>query len=417
MKLTQYISLRFIGIAALMGLLSIPVFYVVLSKIMQENIDRNLDFQKQWLINQMRYTTPENFSKYNQDIAIQEVTEILRKSDRYTNRVLPDGRTNDLENHRILDFYKEVNGKTYHFKIKKSLLENQKILKTIAFLQLVFFSILFLALICINRLVRHRVWQPFYEVLGDLQKYRIDHHNFSVPKRSPVAEMNDLNASLADLVERNRVLYSAQKEFTENASHELQTPLAVIQNKLEMLLQTEPLTEQQVQYIEDIYHANQKLSKMNRGLLLLAKIENHQFERHCEVSLRRLCEKTLSDLQSLFGDKMLAVSSFYQTDKVVDANETLMQILLGNLLSNAFRYAPERGVLEVYLSEESLTVSNTAEGGALDESMLFRRFKSQGGHKDGNGLGLEISRKICGLYGWSLRYFFFEGCHRFTIKF
>lgn len=417
MRLTKYIALRFIGIAALIMLLSIPVFYIVIKKIMEKNVDENLRYQKEWIVNRLQNEKPENFSKFDHNIVVKEVEQILRNEDSYKTKNLYIENDDEFVNHRVLDFYREVNGRKYHFKIRKSLLENEDILESIAVLQGLLFLILISALYFISKNVENKVWKPFYAMLDSLKQYRLDHHNFSVPAKSPVSEINDLNTSLTDLTERNRQLYNAQKEFTENASHELQTPLAVMQNKLEMLLQTEPLNEQQAQYIQDIYQTNHRLSKMNKSLLLLARIENHQFESRNTISLKEICKKTTADFELLTEGRNILFTENYETEKNTVANETLLQILVGNLISNAFKYTHENGEISVQLNEKYLTIKNTSADGSLDETRLFKRFQKQNLNSESNGLGLEICKKICELYGWELQYFFSSGNHVFKIVF
>lgn len=417
MRLTKYIALRFIGIAALIMLLSIPVFYVVIKKIMEKNVDESLRYQKEWIVNRLQNEKPENFSKFDHNIAVKEVEQILRNEDSYKTKNLYIENDDEFVNHRVLDFYREINGRKYHFKIRKSLLENEDILESIAVLQGMLFLILISALYFISKNVENKVWKPFYALLDELKKYRLDHHNFSVPAKSPVSEMNDLNVSLTDLTERNRQLYNAQKEFTENASHELQTPLAVMHNKLEMLLQTEPLNAQQAQYIQDIYQTNHRLSKMNKSLLLLARIENHQFESRNTISLKEICKKTAADFELLTEGRNIVFTENYETEKNIVANETLLQILVGNFISNTFKYTPENGEISIQLNEEYLMVKNTSANGSLDESRLFKRFQKQNLNSESNGLGLEICKKICELYGWDLLYFFSSGKHVFKIVF
>lgn len=417
MKLTRYISLRFIGVAALIMALSIPAFYFVIEKIMQENVDESLRYQKEWLLNKIQHEDPKNFSKYSRNIAVREVQDILRTSDAFNTKNIYIENDDEFVNHRVLDFYKEINGKKYHFKIRKSLVENEDVLESVALLQGILFLTLLLALLIINRNVEKKVWKPFYGMLDSLNRYRIDHHNFEKQPDAPVKELNLLNASLADLTERNRKLYTAQKEFTENASHELQTPLAVIQNKLEMLMQTEPLTETQIRYIADLYETNQKIARLNKSLLLLAKIENNQFEGLQEISLKTITEKTLENLEFSIDEKNIEVKTDGEKDKKIWANENLIQILLGNLISNAIKYADINGKIQLNFTGTFFEIGNTSAFGKLNEEKLFERFQKQNTGNESNGLGLEISRKICELYSWNLKYDYRNSQHFFKINF
>ena len=417
LKLTRYIASRFIGISALLILLSIPVFYFVLQRIMHNNVDENLRYQKDWIITQMQTQTPDNFSKFNQNVAISEVKDILRTTDLYNTKDIYVENDDEFVNHRVLDFYKSINGKNYHFKIKKSLLESQDVLETVIFLQLGLFVLLTLSLLLININVEKKVWKPFYGTLESLHQYRIDFQNLTVPEKSIISEIDDLNSSLTDLTERNQKLYTAQKEFTENASHELQTPLAVIQNKLELLMQTEPLNEQQSLYISDIYRSNQKISKLSKSLLLLSKIENHQFEQNQEIALPAVIRKISDDFSFIIQSKNISLIIDNEDDVTVNANDALINMLFGNLISNALKYTPENGKVHIILNQKNFRIYNSSEGGALDENRLFRRFQKQSGSSESTGLGLEICKKICILYGWTLEYSFEREIHIFAVDF
>lgn len=416
MRLTRYISLRFIGVAVLVMLLSIPASYYIIRKIMQKNVDENLLFQKEWIISQMQNNRPES-QILSHNISVKETSNNENKQEGFSTESLFDEKNEDYANHRIYGFYKVINGKPYHFRLKYSLVENEKILRTIALLQTSVLLILILSLMLINRQVENKIWKPFYRMLKALKQYRIDHQNFEIPPKSPVKEMNDLSVSLAELTDNNQKLFAAQKEFTENASHELQTPVAVIQNKLEMLMQTEPLTEQQSMYIADIFATNQKLAKMNRSLLTLAKIENHQFEDMRNVSLMEIIEKVASDTAFLAEDKNIEILTFFETDKEIAGNETLLNILFGNLVSNAIKYTDTGGSISIWLTANTFEIANTSELEKLNEDLLFKRFQKQNSHRESTGLGLEICNRICKIYNWELSYRHTANLHRFSINF
>lgn len=397
-------------------LLSIPVSYYIIEKMLEKNVDENLLFQKEWLITQLRKSTPGS-KILNRNIAVQEGTADSVKADHFSNRSMYDEKDDDYVNHRILEFSQSINGKNYHFELRHSLVENEEILRAVTVLQSSILLILVLSLVFISRRVERQIWTPFYHMLEALKQYRLDRHNFSVPERSPVKEMNDLYASLSGLTDNNQKLFTAQKEFTENASHELQTPVAIIQNKLEMLMQTEPLTEQQSTYIADLYAINQKLAKMNRSLLLLARIENQQFEDSKAVSLRKIIQRIVSDSAFLAEEKNVRIETFAEAEKIVYGNETLLNILFGNLISNALKYNDFGGAVTIWLTAGTFEISNTSSLEKLDSNLLFRRFQKQNTSRESNGLGLEICDKICKIYSWKLSYRHTADLHRFMITF
>lgn len=417
MKLSHYISVRFIGATVVILLVAIPLFYFVIMKIMQTNVDESLEFQKQWILKKLANDKPENFSWNDQNMTINEVKEILRNEDRFQTKNIYLENDDEFVNHRVLDFYTQTDGKKYHIKLKKSLLENEDILEAIVLLLLMLLGFLLLSLMVINHQVEKKIWKPFYKLLDQLKTYRIDKHQTPDFTKTPVNELNDLNNSISDLVDRNQKQYRSQKEFTENASHEMQTPIAVVQSKLELLMQTEPLSQEQAKFIENICEAISKMSKMNKGLLLLAKIENHQFGNLKEISVQQTAGKIIEDILPMIEDKNLHYIFETEGDKMVIADETLLHILLVNLISNAIKYSNKNGFLKLKLTETQFLISNTSDKEKLDESKLFRRFQKQNTEQESNGIGLEIAHTICEIYHWKLSYNYSEDYHFFTIDF
>ncbi len=384
---------------------------------MWNNVDENLLFQKEWILKRTQDFHPDDIDELSHNISINEVEDLSRNEDKFTYKNLFNEKENEFTKHRVLDFYKTINGKTYHFKISHSLVENEDILKAIVTIQGCVFLVLIIALTLINRHVERKVWQPFYRVLLALKNYRIDHQNFPKPEQSSILEMNSLNYSLVDLTEKNQKLFLSQKEFIENASHELQTPLAVIQNKLEMLLQTENFTQEQIGYIEDIYNSNQRLSKLNKSLLLLAKIENHQFKVTQEIEIKKIIQKVLTDTSFLIEEKNIQLHQDFSTSKIVFGNEILLQILMSNLISNAIKYAENNGNIFINLNENYFDISNSSSHSKLEENQLFKRFQKQNSAQESTGLGLEISKKIAENYQWTLVYNYNSRLHSFKLNF
>lgn len=417
MKLTRYISLRFIGVSTFVILISIPVFFFVLKKIMQDNIDESLQFQKIWVINQKDKIDFEKLPNFDQNISISEVNEILRDEDRLKTKNLYVPEDQEFVNHRFLEFYTKKNNKIYLVKIKRSLIESEDILNTIIALQLTLVGLLFLTLIIIDKNIEKNIWKPFYKMLDSLQQFRLDKEVPLIFQKTNIKELDDLNSSINDLVSRNKTLYKAQKEFTENASHELQTPIAVIQTKLEMMYQTEPISEEQAKYLQEIYAANSKMGKLNKTLLLLAKIENHYFDDVETIDIRKNIDKVSEDYLHLLELKNIHFSSDLEVDKKVIADENLIQILFGNLISNAIKYCNENGEIQLFLDDKKFRISNTSNHQQLNSELLFQRFQKQNTGNESNGLGLEICKKICEIYGWKIQYHYVENKHEFEILF
>ncbi len=209
-------------------------------------------------------------------------------------------------------------------------------------------------------------------------------------------------------MQRNSETYRQQKEFTENASHELQTPLAVMRSRLDLLLQRK-LDKETLDAINELYNANRRMERLNRDLLLLAKIDNDQFAVNTKVDIVSIIKDIADSLTSL-GYKVNTTFSDAQCE--ISANRTLFESLVNNLVVNALRNS---GQVDISLAEGKLMVSNPSDNGKpLDNSRLFQRFASTSGSK-GNGLGLAIAKAVCDVHRWDIKYDFVSDNHLFTV--
>lgn len=417
MKLTSHIAIRYIGFTIVVLLISIPVTYFVLRTVMNANIDENMRFQQKWIEEKLQTVSPQNFISFNNNIIIRPGKDIATKEHFYNENIYI-ANDNEMVPYRVMEFNTTVNGSSYFVRIQKSLLENDDILQVIVGIQLLVLILLFISLIFINKYLNKKVWKPFYNTLDTLQKFRIDKDKpLQLPNQS-ITELDNLNKSLNELTKHNREIFLAQKEFTENASHELQTPLALMQSDLDLLWQTSPISEEQARLLQNLTEANSRMSKLNKSLLMLAKIENHQFTDKKEIDLEKLIEKLLEKLKAVFSQRNIQISKRITSSSRIIADETLMETLIGNLISNALHYTPQNGTVEIELNSSIFKIGNSGNGKPLDKEKLFKRFQKQtNSEKSGNGLGLEICKRICDLNGFKINYDFSDSKHWFTITF
>jgi len=417
MKLTTHITTRYIGFTIVVLLISIPATYFVMVAVMNANIDENIRFQQKWIEEKLQTVSPQNFISFDNDITICLGKNKVTKECFY-NKDIYEEDDNEMVPYRVMEFNTTVNGKSYFVRIQKSLLENDDILQVIVGIQLFVLILLFVSLLFINKYLNKKVWKPFYNTINTLQKYRIDKDKpLQLPNQS-ITELDSLNKSLNDLTKHNREIYITQKEFTENASHELQTPMALIQSNLDLLWQTSPISEEQMQLLQNLTEANSRMSKLSKSLLMLAKIENNQFIDKKEIDLAKLVEKWLEKLESVFSQRDIEIYQRITPSSRIVADETLMETLFGNLISNALHYTPQNGTVEIELNSSMFKIGNSGNGKRLNKEKLFKRFqKQENSQKSGNGLGLEICKRICDLNGFKINYDFFNSKHWFTVTF
>lgn len=285
------------------------------------------------------------------------------------------------------------------------------------------FLIIFLA-ICLSlfitmRFATKRLWRPFDDTLRKAERFNLAQGEVPVFRATDIREFERLNHSLEQLMRKDHEVYRIQKEFTENASHELQTPLAIVRSKLDLLIQEE-LTESQTHLVSDLYGLTVRMGHLNRNLLLLAKIDNAQYAATEEVDTAAL----LSGLRPLYetlmddGARLRVDDRRSDRNAMVRANAVLLECLLKNLVVNAIRHSARGSEVLVVVEDGCLTVSNTsADGKPLDTDSLFHRFRSGDVRQKGNGLGLAIVKAVCDLHHWTVEYRFAGGRHCFSVHF
>ena len=277
-------------------------------------------------------------------------------------------------------------------------------------------AILFAAMVIVLRFVSRRLWLPFYDTLGAVERFRLEDGVCPVLRDGGIEEFHRLNTALERMMQGSLRSYRMQKEFTANASHELQTPLAVFQGKLDMLLQQPGITASQVAIIQDLYQMSGRLSRLSRDLLLLAKMENGQFSREGEVDVVEVLDELSPYIESL-ADGLRIEKVFIVPSLRVNANRPLLESMISNLAVNAVRHNKPGGEIVVAVESGSFSVANTSDEGALDGSHIFDRFYRVDKKGNGYGLGLAIVKAVCDYHGWSIEYSYSDGMHRFTVTF
>lgn len=402
--------------------ISIPVYFLIIDWIWENELDKHHYAIREKLEKRLTLLDLPDAAVADMIAALDKVqpgfsfseTAKPRPDSLYT-LIRFDSFMNDREQFRCLTTDIRVNGKLYRVLIETNMEEIDETILAIAAVTVFFIALLLAGFLYLNRKTALRIWQPFYDTLAGLRTFRLETGKAVPLPASDVTEFTDLNASLDTLMQGSLASYRQQKEFTENASHELQTPLAIVKSRLDMLLQSQSLDAEQMRIVEQVYQAINRVSRINKNLLLLARIEHSQFEENERIAL----DEMLAAVAAQFTDRF-ENNALHYTENIepfaVDANPVLTEILLTNLLVNAVRYTPTGGEVLIHLNSGSLTVSNTGTA-ALQAENLFRRFAQASDGHVGSGLGLAIAREICDRYGWQIGYGFAQGMHHFSVRF
>lgn len=277
--------------------------------------------------------------------------------------------------------------------------------------------ILGIAIVIMMSVITKKTWRPFNTTLRLTENFRLEDGAIPQFPQSDVKEFSQLNDSLIKLIQNSITSYKSQKEFTENASHELQTPLAIFRTKLDIMMQQTGLTQEQADTIQELYQTINRLTLLNRNLLLLAKIDNKQYSTLEETDIKAEISRIIPELETLAEDISIR-TDFSDIPLRVQSNKVLFGSMVNNLVVNAVRHNRPGGHIYISVGNGNLTVANTSDvDKPLDATHIFNRFYRPAGREKGNGLGLAIVKAICKYHGWYVSYAFKDSQHVFTVNF
>jgi signal transduction histidine kinase len=278
-------------------------------------------------------------------------------------------------------------------------------------------AILFLAgVFFMNRFISANLWKDFFEALEKLRKFDTDKEPVVLGDQD-IEEFEELKSVLEKMTRRLSSDYRELKEYTDHTTHELQTPLAVIKTKIELLLQSENLGPDEMQLIQSINTSVIHLSRLNSTLAMITRIENQQFTEKHEIKLPDLVDHHVDMFQELIEIRGITlVRNYKDRHQMVHMDQGLADIMIANLLKNAIVHNVDGGKITLEISNQVLTIGNQGPPLALGEEELFKRFSRSGTHKSSFGLGLSLVKKICEAYGFRISYSYEEEQHIFTLR-
>jgi len=307
------------------------------------------------------------------------------------------------------------NGNNYKATIVISRVNTEDFIQLITLITLALTIGLLVTLFITNRFILNGLWRPFHTTLRDIKAFNVADAKNIEQNKGKVDEFNELNEAVQVMSARVKNDFQHLKQFTENASHEMMTPLAVITSKLDMLIQDETLKSDQLEQLTDIYTATGKLSRLNQSLLLLVKIENNLIKDEEALDLDQMIAEKIRHFHEIIDAKNIHLEKQLNPKKIT-ASRYLTDILLNNLLNNAIRHNIGHGSLAVILTGNLLIFQNSGPSTPLDTTMIFERFR-KGQGSEGTGLGLAIVKNICSMYGWKLTYDYNMRMHTFQVEF
>jgi len=410
----------YILFAVVILLITAPLFYLATRHLYIEEATETLKLRKKEFLHYhlptLKKSDIADWNYYNRDEKILDHERKLKK-DKFTTTFYYDTLSRENEPYRVLRSPISIEGQSYVFFSKINLVEKEDLIKTIVYIFFILIVSMLVGLFFITKVLSVRLWKPFYNALSLLEKFEVDKSIATNLSPTSTNEFIRLNQAIESLIKKNILIYKGQKEFIENAAHELQTPLAVIQGKLEALFQQSSLTQSQSEVLVQLNNAVSRLIRLNKNLLLLSRIEHDQFSEHEKISINDLLKKQYEFFHEQASSKGIQIKIDEKRPANVTANSILTEVLVSNLFLNAVKHNVANGNISIELTEKSLSISNTGTSTALPDQKIFDRFSKINPSTQGSGLGLAIAKKIAGLNGWRIEYSFKNSLHVFTIEF
>lgn len=416
MKLSAHYNKASIIISVSVMLISGIVYYAIINHIARAQLDGDLVEELSEVVEYVnqyhKLPTPVDF---DEDVTTFSKTRLSAFDTHFFDAPYHNPREEKSESGRAIAAMLKVNGQNYIVQIVESREATESLIQIISVITVVLTAVLLVVLLVTNRFVLKGLWKPFYAILHQLKKFNIASAESIGVMPSTVDEFNELNDAVSKMSARVTNDYQGLKVFTENASHEMMTPLAIINGKLDILIQDERLDAGQLGQITDIYKAANRLSRLNQGLLLLAKIDNELLNDTDTINLKPVILERAQQFHEMMATKNIDLTCDLR-DCPVTVSKHLADVLINNLFSNAIRHNVNSGKISVTGNEEKLCFKNTGHPAPLDENAVFQRFYKSN-KSEGAGLGLAILKNICTLYNFEIAYRFESGLHCFEVKF
>ena len=408
--LIQKTSKTFLITGLILAFLSCVALYFYTNDLLQREIEEEL------------YSTEgritDAISDHKTLFSLSPITEVTivdsLKPESLKDTILFDPSQNEMELFRELSTYKRINNVNYHIVIRTLVVETDEIVMAIVLSNVAIFLLAFLFLLYFNKAQNLRLWKPFFYNINQMKQFSVTSTEPLVLVDSDILEFSELQTQIQNLTNKVRVDYENLKQFTENISHEIQTPLAIIQAKIDNIINEHAINDKQFEQVSSIQKDIQRLKQLNKKITILTKIDNRQFANVEEVSISQLVNHKVEDYKEL---EIMNIVHLSNENLVVQIDPFLAEILVTNLISNAIKHSLLNENIVIFTNSNSLLVSNPGEVAIQNPDKLHLRFYREQNNFKSTGLGLSIVQKICDLYGYTLSYKFENKQHIFSIVF
>ena len=410
MKLLTKTSLNFISASVIFFLIgSVAVYFSVRNIIAEDLQNRLFQQQKEFFFNADQNKLSDLTSKL---VFIKKTDKEIGYS--FSDTVLIINDSYIL--YRKLNFSYLLDKQYYNVSILNNQSQSDTLIKKIVIMNIGFAMLLFLIMFFVNRHSIKSALSVFYSTIRKLEDFELNELQTLSLETAEVQEIKKLNEVFEKMATQIYNDFEAQKEYTENVSHELQTPLAIISSKVDELMQSDNLSKEQMEQLALLLETTNRLSKINQALIFLTKIDNRFYAQASSFSLNDLIKEKLQIFDSAFQEKDLKLKLDLLDITYIYMNPYLAETLIINLIKNAIRHNESGGVLRIHLSNNTLIITNSGSPLSFSENDIFKRFVRSEDSKKNLGIGLSIVQRICELYNFKIAYSY-QSEHQFKIIF
>lgn len=397
------------------------LFHSLILDEVYDNVDDGLKNQKIEIIREA-YRDPNLLNTTEFGLSQFKISKVDQsqydETNHFSNELVYMGYDDDMEPYRVLrtGFYDKENH-PYALEIRTSTVEEDELIYDLSLSLIALYFFILISILLINHFGLKKAFKPFGHIISQLRKYEVGSNEKPTMVDTNVKEFSYLQNEIERMINRNDEVFNSQKLFIENASHELQTPLTIALNKLDLLIENSDLPEKELMSLVETKQTLWRMVNLNKSLLMLSRIENNQYKNNVEVNFTNLTKDLLEDYESILEVEEIKLDIDFKADFIVDFNIDLARILISNLIRNAVKHNNDEKIIKIESDSNQLIISNTGKNMTLDSNIIFNRFYKQGTSEGNNGLGLSIVDTIIkNQQNLKLNYQYEVPFHQFILK-
>ena len=409
--LLQKTSKAFILVSGILVILSAPVLYFYISRLMEQEVEEEL-YSRSFRL--------EHYVTVNKQLLeLPPVFEVVRTKQlqpvQLKDTLIYDPSQDEMELFRELNTFKEINGTKYRITVRSMAVESRDIiLVTLAYF-MISLLLVFIIQFYFSRAWNRKIWRPFFKNLEAMKSFSLESGQEVKLNESEIREFSELKEEIAALTSKVISDYQNLKQFTENISHELQSSLAIMQAKIGNFLDGSNLSDEQFHQLSSLQRDIQRLGTLNKKLVLLATLEQRQTRDFEEVNLNSLTKESVENFQEI---STIVINLKEHNEIKIRADRELLRVLIDNLINNAIRHSSGERKIEIEIQDAALRIRNSGDRKLENSERIFDRFyKANTKVKVGSGLGLAIIKKVCSVFNYKLSYAYKNGMHQFEVIF